>query len=127
MFDHRNKPRNGYRNTFSPTHKTWRAVEKRVKNGVVVEVNELPLPIPKYSFVVSSAKTDDGGQIININRHIPLHMMDEAIDLLHEMQEKYAALRAAKQEEYDARRTHMRSDDEEEEEEPGLYTQRRNR
>lgn len=114
MYERRNKP---YPNKpmFSATHKTWRAVEKRVRNGVVVEVNELPLPVPKYSFVVSTAKTDEGGQIITTNRHVPLHLVDDALDLLRDMQDKYAAIRESKQQEFDARKAHMSDNDEHDE------------
>jgi hypothetical protein len=125
MHDSRNsRPRN-FKGPLSPTHKTWRAVEKRVKNGVVVEVNELPLPVPKYSFVVSTAKTDDGGQIINTNRHIPLHLTDTAVNLLLEMQEKYASLRALKQEEFDERKAQRGEDDDEDDLEPAVVRKSR--
>lgn len=106
------KTRNGPNRKFNPqTHKTWRAVEKRVRSSVVVEVNELPLPVPKYSCALSAARTDDNGQVIDMNRHLPMQSIPAAIEILQEIYDKYTALRASKQEEFDIRRSE-RDDDE---------------
>lgn len=98
---------------FNPqTHRTWRAIEKRVRNSVVVEVNELPLPVPKYSCALSAARTDDNGQVIDMNRHLPMHAIPAAIEILQEIYAKYTAIRASKQEEFDVRRAERGDDDE---------------
>jgi hypothetical protein len=106
------KTRNGPNRKFNPqTHKTWRAVEKRVRSSVVVEVNELPLPVPKYSCALSAARTDDNGQVIDMNRHLPMQSIPAAIEILQEIYDKYMALRASKQEEFDIRRSERDDDD----------------
>lgn len=96
---------------FNPlTRKTWRAVEKRVRSGVVVEVNELPLPVPKYSCAISAARTDSNGQVIDVNPNLPMYAIPAAIELLQEVYAKYTDLRATKQEEFDARRAERTND-----------------
>lgn len=97
---------------FSPqTHKTWRAVERRVRSNVVVEVNELPLPVPKYSCALSAARIDDNGQVIDMNRHLPMHAIPAAIEILQEIYAKYTEIRAEKQEEFDIRRAERGEDE----------------
>jgi hypothetical protein len=87
---------------FNPqTHKTWRAVERRLRGHVVVEVNELPLSVPKYSCSLSAARIDDNGQVIDMNRHLPMHAIPGAIEILQEIYAKYTEIRAVKQEEFD--------------------------
>lgn len=81
---------------------SWRPIEKRVKGSVVVEVNELPLPVPKYSFKIGTAKLDDNGQVIEVLPFLNVYNVHDAADLLRDVGSKYADIRESKQEEMDA-------------------------
>ena len=98
---------------FNPgvTKIPWRPVEKKLKGNVVVEVNELPLPVPKYSFKVGTAKIDDNGQIIDILPFLSVYNIHDAADLLRDIGDKYIAVREAKQDEMDLRQRFVDEDD----------------
>jgi len=90
---------------FNPglTKIPWRPIEKKLKGNVVVEVNELPLPVPKYSFKIGTARIDDNGQIIDIQPFLSVYNVHDAADLLREIGDKYAAIRESKQDAMDSR------------------------
>lgn len=99
-----NKP-NGPRSRFQPQQPkmAWRPVEKRLQGNVVVEVNELPLPVPKYSFKIGTAKVDDNGQIIDIQPFLNVYNVHDAADLLRAVGDKYIAVRDEKEDEMNKR------------------------
>lgn len=99
-----NKP-NGPRSRFQTQQPkmAWRPVEKRLQGNVVVEVNELPLPVPKYSFKIGTAKVDDNGQIIDIQPFLNVYNVHDAADLLRAVGDKYIAVRDEKEDEMNKR------------------------
>jgi len=101
-----NRPNNNNRPRFSNNAATkipWRPVEKRLRGSVVVEVNELPLPVPKYSFKLGTAREDENGQIIDIQPFLSVYNVHDAADLLREVGDKYLAIGEEKQDEIDKR------------------------
>jgi len=103
----------GRKPRFNPnaTKIPWRPIEKKLKGSVVVEVNELPLPVPKYSFKIGTAKIDDNGQIIDIQPFLNVYNVHDAADLLREIGEKYLSIRESKQDEMDSRQRFTDEDD----------------
>lgn len=99
-----------FNNHGGPPRKSWRPIERRVSGNVVVEVNELPLSVPKYSFKVGSVVTDDSGQILEVKPYLNIYNVSDAVRLLGEMSEKYLSLREDKQREYDERSGNKDSD-----------------
>ncbi len=101
---------NNYRGTRPRPQNTqvklsWRPVERRLgANNAVVEVNELPLPIPRYSFKIGTAKLDDNGQIIDIQPFLNPHNVIDAADLLRMVGEKYIEIREGQEDDADRRR-----------------------
>jgi hypothetical protein len=89
----------------------WRPVEKRLKGNIVIEVNELPLQVPKYSFKIGTAKVDPNGQIIEIQPFLSVYNVHEAADLLREVGDKYLAIREEKQDEMDKNQRFSDEDD----------------
>lgn len=103
----------GRKPRFNPnaTKIPWRPIEKKLKGSVVVEVNELPLPVPKYSFKIGTAKIDDNGQIIDIQPFLSVYNVHDAADLLREIGDKYLSIRESKQDEMDSRQRFTDEDD----------------
>ena len=81
----------------------WRPRERKVRGTAVIEVNELPLRVPKFSFKASTARVDDNGQVIETIPFLSQHNVEDGIILLQELADKYAKIRAEKQREYDER------------------------
>jgi hypothetical protein len=85
------------------TKTQWRPIERKLKGNVVVEVTELPLPVPKYSFKIGTAKIDDNGQIIDIQPFLSIYNVHDAADLLRSVGDKYLERRETRQDEMDTR------------------------
>lgn len=88
----RRSSQDNYQGTLNKTKVEWRVVETRARDGVGVEVSELPLKIPRYTFRVGSArfeKDEYGKTICIIQPRLTTFNYMEAVKLLHEVGEKY--------------------------------------
>jgi hypothetical protein len=78
----------------------WRIIETRVKGTAAVQVSELPLKVPRYSFRVGSAQIDEqGGGDMRIGPRLTIFNVQDATELLEELSKKYVDLRESKIEE----------------------------
>lgn len=84
----------------------WRIVERRVNGDAGVIVSELPLPVPRYSFRVGTAKFDDEKQEMYVTPYLTVFNVDDACDLLREVSDKYIEKREKMKDELDAQRAH---------------------
>jgi hypothetical protein len=83
----------------------WRVIDTRVKENAAVQVSELPLKVPRYSFRAGTAQFDKDTNEVRIGSRLTVFNVLEAADLLREVGEKYVQLREDKIEEYeDAKR-----------------------
>lgn len=75
-------------NSFDkPEGPEWRIIATRVKGQAAVQVSELPLPVPRYSFRVGTANfTEDE---VHVKQHLTVFNYREAADLLLEVGQKY--------------------------------------
>lgn len=82
---HFSGPRNG--GFDKPEGPEWRIVATRVKGQAAVQVSELPLPVPRYSFRVGTANfTEDE---VHVKQHLTVFNYREAAELLLEVGQKY--------------------------------------
>ena len=89
------------RNMAKPKYKRkkakWRVVETKEQDGAAVQVSELPLRIPRYSFRVGSSNFEDGA--LRIGNHLTSFNAESGALLLAELGEKYRLKREAKKKE----------------------------
>lgn len=82
----------------------WRIVERRARGDAGVVVSELPLPVPRYSFRVGTAKFDRDKGELYVTPFLSVFNVDDAISLLRELSEVYIEKREAVKDELDAER-----------------------
>lgn len=78
----------------------WRVVETKEQDGAAVQVSELPLRIPRYSFRVGSSNFEDGA--LRIGTHLTSFNAESGALLLAELGEKYRLKREAKKQEIES-------------------------
>lgn len=69
----------------------WRPIDTRVRGQAAVQVSELPLPVPRYSFRVGTAHLSEDE--VQIKSHLTVFNYEDAAQLLLEVGRKYKALR----------------------------------
>lgn len=82
----------------------WRVIETRVKGTAAVQVSELPLRVPRYSFRVGSAQHDDKSGEMRIGPRLTVFNVQEATELLAELGKIYVDLRESKIEELEKKK-----------------------
>ena len=74
----------------------WKIIETKVKDNAVVQVSELPLNVPRYSFQVGTAQYDDETGDIRIGSRLTNFNVEEAATLLTVLAKKYVDKREAR-------------------------------
>ena len=89
----------------------WSIVERRVNGDAGVIVSELPLPVPRYSFRVGTAKFDDEKKEMYVTPYLTVFNVDDACALLREVSDKYIEKREALKDALDAQRASWETGD----------------
>ena len=89
----------------------WRPVEIRVRGNVAVEVSELPLQVPRYSFRTGTAHFDDVANDFSVKPYLTQANGIEGAELLLEVVKVYEAKRSARFAEIQERRSNWQGGD----------------
>jgi len=87
----------------------WRIVDRRIRGDAGLVVSELPLPVPRYSFKVGTAKFDDRTGEMYLTPYLTVFNAGDACTLLQEVSDEYTRKREAVKEEIDALREQWKS------------------
>lgn len=82
----------------------WRIIETRVQDNAAVQVSELPLKIPRYSFKVGTAQLDEETGDMRIGPRLTSFNFEDAIELLQLLGQKYQDKREQRIEEVEAKK-----------------------
>lgn len=82
-----------YNNRQERKRPEWRVIERRVRGDAGIIVSELPLPVPRYSFKVGTAKVNPETKELFVTSYLTLFNTQDACDLLDEMTDKYVRQR----------------------------------
>ena len=71
----------------------WRVIDIRVKGNAAVEVSELGLTIPRYTFKLGTAKVDKITGLVSVGGRLSTFNWPEAMMLLTEVGNEYTLKR----------------------------------
>jgi len=74
-------------NFDKPEGPEWRIIATRVKGQAAVQVSELPLPVPRYSFRVGTANFTE--EEVHVKQHLTVFNYRDAAELLLEVGQRY--------------------------------------
>ena len=80
----------------------WRVIDTHVRGNAAIQVSELPLKVPRFSFRVGTPQYDEATGQVRISPNLTVFNVIEAAALLQELGEKYTALREEKIEHFEA-------------------------
>lgn len=78
------------------TNHRWRVIEVRVRDQVAVEISELPLPIPRYTFRLGTAHFDPETKTTKVGTRLTTFNAEDGAELLMEVYKEYNQLREEK-------------------------------
>jgi len=79
----------------------WRIIDTHVRGNAAVQISELPLKVPRYSFRVGTPQYDEATGQVRISPNLTVFNVMEAATLLAELGEKYVAMREEKIEHFE--------------------------
>ena len=82
----------------------WLVVETKVKDNVAVQVSELPLRVPRYSFKLGTAQFNEDTGEMQIGSRLTVFNVVAAAELLTEIGKKYVDKRADRINEIEAKK-----------------------
>ncbi len=85
----------------------WRIKEKKKAGRTCIEVNERPVPVPQYSVCLGTAREDENGQIIDVSKYISIYDIDDLIEGLVAIRDKYKAIRENRAREFGMHHRHI--------------------
>jgi hypothetical protein len=86
----------GNRHSGKRERAQWKIVETKVKDDAAVQVSELPLKIPRYSFKVGTAQLDEETGDMRIGSRLTVFNVEDAAVLLTALADKYVKKRKAR-------------------------------
>jgi hypothetical protein len=86
----------------------WSVIETRVHDNAAVQVSELPLKIPRYSFKVGTAQLDEDTGEMRIGNRLTVFNVIDAAELLMELGQKYVDKREHRIEEIESKKAHWK-------------------
>lgn len=109
-FSHTRYTRNKMNRKYTTKRPEWRIVERKTRGDAGVIVSELPLPVPRYSFRVGTAKYDEEIGEMYVTPYLTVFNAGDAYELLAEISEKYIIKREEFKDELDAARERWEHD-----------------
>lgn len=82
----------------------WKIIDRVVRGDAGVIVSELPLPVPRYSFKVGTAKIDPDTEEMYVTPYLSVFNSGDAQDLLSEVTDKYTRIREDIKDDMDEKR-----------------------
>jgi hypothetical protein len=86
----------------------WAVVETKVEDNAVVQVSELPLKVPRYTFRVGTAQWDEDTGEMRIGNRLTIFNVEDAAVLLTALSEKYVKKRQDKVDEIEKKKAQWR-------------------
>ena len=86
----------------------WKVIETQVRDNAAVQVSELPLKIPRYSFKVGTAQFDEETGDMRISNRLSVFNVIDAAELLATLGRKYVDMREDRIEEIEAKKARWR-------------------
>jgi len=98
----------GNRHSGKRERAQWKVVQTEVRDNAAVQVSELPLKVPRYSFKVGTAQLDEETGDMRIGNRLTVFNVLDAAELLAELGKKYVDKREARIEEIEAKKAQWR-------------------
>lgn len=90
----------------------WQIIDTVVKGDAAIEISELPLNVPRYSFRVGTAYfPEHEDDPVKVGPRLTIFNVQDAVELLSEVATKYWDLREARINELEDRKQRMRDPD----------------
>lgn len=79
----------------------WKILRTEVRGNAAVQVSELPLKVPRFSFRVGTPQYDEVTGQVRISPNLTIFNVMEAAELLKELGEEYVSKREEKIEHFE--------------------------
>lgn len=86
----------------------WHVVETKIQDNAVVQVSELSLKVPRFSFKVGTAQLDEETDEMRIGNRLTIFNVEDAAELLTALAKKYVKKRADRIEELEEKKAQWR-------------------
>jgi len=100
----------GNRHSGKRERAQWRVIETKIKDNAAVQVSELPLKVPRYSFRVGTAQLDEDTGEMRIGNRLTVFNVEDAAELLTDLGKKYVDMREQRINEIEAKKAKWREE-----------------